>query len=287
MPTGTTKLTNLINPQVMGDVVTGKLKEKIIVTPFAKIDDTLVGNAGDTITVPAFEYIGDAEDVAEGVECGVTILSSTSTNVKVKKAMKAIELTDEAVLSGYGNPVGEGNSQLAKSIASKIDADAIDALIKAQMKSTSTAGAIISYNGVVDAIDLFDEEVASEKVIFINPKQLTQLRKDEEFKSIEKYGNNVMFSGEVGMIAGARVVPTRRVKAQAHVYNCPIIQLDTEEDTQDEAPALTIYLKRAVNLETERKTLGRKTIVSVDEMYAVAVSNQSKVVVAQFKDIAG
>lgn len=44
---------------------------------------------------------------------------------ELKKAMKAVELTDEVVLSGYG-PVGEANNQIAKAIALKVDNDAMD-----------------------------------------------------------------------------------------------------------------------------------------------------------------
>ena len=44
-----------------------------------------------------------------------------------------------------------------------------------------------------------------------------------------------------------------------------------------------IYIKRNVNVETERKSLKRTTEVSVDEMYAVSVSNDSKLVLAKFK----
>ena len=47
-----TKLTNLINPQVMAQMVSAKLPKKIRFTPFAAIDNTLVGRAGNTITVP-------------------------------------------------------------------------------------------------------------------------------------------------------------------------------------------------------------------------------------------
>ena len=49
-----TKLENLINPEVMADIISGKIENKIVVTPFAKVDRTLVGKAGDTITVPQF-----------------------------------------------------------------------------------------------------------------------------------------------------------------------------------------------------------------------------------------
>lgn len=127
MPNQTTKIADLINPQVMADMISAKVEKKIIVAPFAKVDTSLVGVPGNTITVPKYGYIGDAEDIAEGVACGTVKLSTGTTTATVKKAMKAVELTDEAVLSGYGNPVGETNNQLAKAIASKVDNDALDA----------------------------------------------------------------------------------------------------------------------------------------------------------------
>ena len=114
MATGTTKLAQLIDPEVMAPMISAKIENAIVATPFAKIDNTLVGKAGDTITIPKYEYIGDAEDLAEGVTADKTKLTTTSAPFTVKKAVKQVELTDEAVLSGYGNPVGETNSQLAK-----------------------------------------------------------------------------------------------------------------------------------------------------------------------------
>jgi len=47
------------------------------------------------------------------------------------------------------------------------------------------AGAAIAYAGIVNTVDLFEEEVQSEKVIFIHPKQVTQLRLDSNFISAD------------------------------------------------------------------------------------------------------
>ena len=109
-----TRIQDLINPQVMADMISAKVAKKIVVSPFAKIDNTLQGQAGDTITVPAFAYIGDAVDVSEGNSVDATRLTASSTSFGIKKAMKAVTLTDEAVLSGYGNPVGEATGQLPR-----------------------------------------------------------------------------------------------------------------------------------------------------------------------------
>ncbi len=279
-----TKIADLINPEVMADMISAKVEQKIVVAPFAKVDTSLAGVPGNTITVPKYGYIGDAEDIAEGVACGTVKLQTGTTTATVKKAMKAVELTDEAVLSGYGNPVGETNNQLAKAIASKVDNDALEALMDATLVFDGSAK-IISYEQIVDAIDLFDEEVNSDKVIFINPKQVTQLRKDSNFISADKYPNNVVMSGEIGMIANCRVVPSKKVTldSASAFYQCPIIKLNNDTDSEDDAAALTVYLKRDTTVETERDTLARKTDISVDKHYTVALSNESKVVIAKFK----
>ena len=285
MANQTTMIADLINPEVMADMISAKVEKKMVVTPFAKIDTTLVGRAGDTITVPQYKYIGDAEDIAEGIACETVKLETSTTQAKVKKAMKAVEITDEAVLSGYGNPVGQSNEQLAKSIASKCDNDALEALTdeeNVQLIALDGTTAI-GYAGIVDAIDYFNEEVQSEKAMFVNPKQVSQLRKDADFISADKYNNDVVMKGEIGLIAGTRIVPSRKVVAKDGVYYCPIIKLNNDAESEDDAAAITIYLKRDTNVETERNTLARKTIVSVDKHYTAVVSNQAKVVLAKFK----
>ncbi len=295
----TTKLANLIDPEEMGDLVSARIPKKLRVAPFAKVDDTLAGVPGDTITVPAYAYIGDAADVAEGEEVTIEKMTTSTRKATVKKAMKGVSLTDEAVLSGYGNPVGEANTQLAMAIAAKIDNDCMDALQTATLSYDGSAGAI-SYNGIVEALDLFEEEQGCDKVLFIHPKQLTALRKDADFLSADKYQAGLMLTGEVGMIAGCRIVPSKKVPLVevggtegdeegepgtpgVECYACPIVKLEGDPETEDEVPALTIYRKREVNVETERKPKIRTTEITADEFYVAVLSNEAKVVLAKFK----
>lgn len=280
-----TKIANLVNPEVMGDMIAAKLPKKLQVIPFATIDRTLVGVPGDTITVPSYTYIGDAEDVNEGVEAGVVVLGTSTKKATIKKAMKAVELTDEAILSGYGDPVGNAENQLALSVASKIDSDALEALLKTNTRKHDSKTKAISYEVIVDAIDLFEEEVNTEKVMFVNPKQVTTLRKDPNFISADKYPNQVVMTGEIGSIANTRIVPTKKVALDttSAFYTCPIIKLTHDDETEKDTPALTVYLKRDPNVEVDRKSLKRSTEISIDEFYTVAVSDDSKVVLAEIK----
>ena len=85
------------------------------------------------------------------------------------------------------------------------------------------------------------------------------------------------------MIANCRVVPSKKVPLNSGVYACPIVKLNNDAEAEEDAAALTIYLKRDTNVETDRVSLARKTDISVDKHYAVALTNDSKVVLAKFK----
>ena len=50
----TTQFSNMINPEVMAEMISAKVAKKISVIPFAKVDTTLQGQAGNTITIPVF-----------------------------------------------------------------------------------------------------------------------------------------------------------------------------------------------------------------------------------------
>lgn len=49
-----TLLTNLVNPQVLADFIDKKLVDAIRLSPLAVVDNTLVGRAGDTLTLPSY-----------------------------------------------------------------------------------------------------------------------------------------------------------------------------------------------------------------------------------------
>ena len=286
MATVTTKLSNMINPEVMAEMMSAKVAKKVAVMPFAKVDSTLQGQAGNTITIPVFGYIGDAANVAEGESIGASALTTTHKQFTIKKVAKGVDITDEAILSGYGDPVGEANKQLAMSIAQKIDQDAIDALYGASLKYNGVANKI-SYAGIVDAIDVFEEEYNTEKIIFIHPKQVSQLRKDTDFTSADKYvnGDYIAFNGEIGKIANARVVVSKRIKESEDTngYVNPIVKISYDSETEQDTSALTIFLKKGIMVETSRDIDKQINMIRASEHYICALTDQSKVVLATFK----
>lgn len=263
-----TQLTNMINPEVMADMISAQLTKKIRFAPLATIDTTLEGQPGNSITVPKFAYIGDAEDVAEGIAIGTTVLSATTDSTPViKKAGKAVEISDEAVLSGYGDPIGEAQSQLSKSVVNKIDNDCLAQLGTAPLAYDGSAK-VIDYETVVNAVDLFEEEDDEPRVLFIHSKQKTQLRKDPNFIRASDLGDKVLITGTIGEIAGCQVVVSNKITDDTLKYENYIVK----------SGALTIYLKRKVNIEDDRDILKKTTVIVVDEHYVAHLSDDSKVV---------
>ena len=83
-----TKLGDIINPQVMGDMIEAKITALCKLTPYARVDTTLQGTAGDTKTVPSWNYVGDAEnfDPELGEEMQTSKLTASSTTFTIKCA---------------------------------------------------------------------------------------------------------------------------------------------------------------------------------------------------------
>lgn len=282
-----TTMTNVINPEVMGSMIDAKIEAMLKLTPYAKLDTSLQGVAGDTKTVPSWNYIGDAVDVAEGAEVDLTAMTAGTKTFTIKKAMKSVGISQEAVNSGLGNPIGQAEAQLAKSIAGKVDNDVLAATLTSTVIS-GDGSTKISYAGIVDAVGMFDEEEITDKVMFVAPEQISTLRKDADFISADKYDNKVMMSGEIGMVAGARIVPSKKIKVdESGIYTCPVIKLEPAnaetEYTEDELPAVTIFIKKDTQTDAEWKPRSQTHEITTAKYYGVALTNEAKVVLAKFK----
>lgn len=286
-----TKLENIINPQVMGNFISAKLQAVCKLTPYAKVDTTLQGVPGDTKTVPCWNYIGDAEDydAESGKEIETVKLTASTKNFTIKCAMKSVGIFQKAINSGFGDPVGQANIQLVKSMAQKIDNDLMDCCYEAT--TVVKHDGVICYNGIVDASTKFgDEENDIEKVMFINPNQEADLLKDPSFLSADKFEAGVAVRGSIGKIAGAWIKKSKKVKLVEGKYRCPIIKLEPDspetEETEEELPALTIFLKEDVQVDHEWFPKKQRHDITASEYYGTALTNDSKVVIAEFDEVA-
>lgn len=254
-----TKLENLVNPQVLADMISAELEKKIALAPLAEIDRELVGRAGNTLTMPKYGYIGDAKDVAEGTDIEISQMSTSTTEVTIKKAGKGVEITDEAALSGYGDPVGEARKQLTMSIANKVDNDLFEALAGATLTSTATGG--IKVADIFTARAKFGENVNEPAVLVIPSDYYAGLATD--IVGLENT-DRVLIGGVVGKVAGVQVYVSNKVTTgTAYLLR---------------TGALGIALKRDVQVETDRDIIAKLTVITADEHYVAYLKDESKAV---------
>lgn len=282
-----TKTTTLVNgdvfdPQVVSDMINAKVEKKAVMTGYIKVDNTLEGVAGSKVTVPKWGYIGAAEDLEEGQPIDTTKMAFTTAEYGIKKIGKGVKLTDEAQLSGYGNPMGTATAQIALSISEKLDNDRVDVLYDSKNVFDGTAS-VIKYSAIVDGVDMFNEEEDSKKVLLIHSKQKTQLRKDPDFIATDKIGPELLTNGAIGRIAGCDVVVSNKVKCEEGVYYNPIIKLNNDAETEDDMPAVTYFLKRGNLVEHDREAGVADNIICT--AYGMpALTNEAKVVILKTKE---
>ena len=259
-----TFLKDMVDPQVMADMISAELENLIRFAPLARIDNTLVGRPGSTITVPCFKYIGDATDVAEGEPIEIALLETDTENFTIKKAGRGIEITDEAILSGLGDPLGEGIRQLGLAIANKIDNDVLNALSTTSL--VYSAGTAWDLDTVSDAMDIFADEDDEPMVLILNPKDASALRKAvaNDWERPSDLGDQIVVSGTYGGVLGAQVVRSNKL----------------EEGTGYlvKAGALAIYMKRNVMVEADRDIIHKTTVVTADEHYGAHLYDESKAI---------
>ena len=251
----------LINPEVMADAISAQLPNAIRFAPFARIDNTLEGQAGDTITRPRYGYVGPADDLDELVPMDPTQMSMTTTQVTIKEAGKAIELTEKAILTNVSGTVGEAENQLMLSMADKLDMDYIETLRSATL---SYEGAPDTPASVIDAVDVFDDEDAGDYILFINNKDYTIL-----VKSLFGLGNDAatqaITKGEVSELVGVKDIVKSRRLARGEAF------------LQKQGAVEIVYKKRP-EVNRDGDILARTVVLAGNTFYTTNLYNEAGVV---------
>lgn len=277
-----TRAQDLVVPEVWADAIGPRILGKAVLAPLAELDDTLVGQPGDTINMTKYGYIGDAEDLSEGVAMETDRLVATDYPVTIKEVGKAVELTDKAVLTAIGNPNDQARQQIALSVSRKIDSDLRAA---AEYEHTNAGGGDpipttaplklsvngpLSWNVLTRAFALWGDEYDPSEVagILVHSAQAIQLMNDPNFLSADKFGPGaVIMRGQIGAIGTIPVITSDRATAVADV--------DPGAGTVPGAKAIllrkgaiALRYKRRPIVETDRDILRRTNIITTNAHYA-------------------
>lgn len=263
--TNGTYLANLFNPQVVGDRIEKKLFDYIRFAPLARVYNNLVGRPGSTVTLPFYNSIGAATAVAEGQDIPISQLTESTVSVTVSKYAKGVQITDEAVLSAYGDPIGEAVDQIAQSIGQAYDNAMLAAMGTSAAANMTTAAAALTADGIASALTLFGEDIDGDKVILVSPAGYETIRKANGWIPGTEVAANLIIRGTVGMIHGCQVVVSNKLIAANASY---IVK----------PGALAIYNKRDILVETDRDIINKSTVITADRHAAVYVLDKSKLI---------
>ena len=265
----TTKLANLIDPQVLATVIDKKLVDAIRFAPLAEVDSTLVGTPGSILTFPTWRYISAASDLTEASAISTVSLNASSASAQIKEIGKGVEISDSAILSGYGDPVEEIAKQLVLSIADKVDIDLLTVMAaqtSPMVYQNGSSSVALKVQDLSDALELFGEDIDGQKALLVSPKLYTAIRNTKDWCPASEYAADALVRGAVGQIFGCDVIVTNRLKATAA----------KDENAYIVKPgALRLVLKRDTLLETDRDILRRVNVFTATKHYVPYLYNAS------------
>lgn len=285
----TTTQANLITPDVWADAVGPNILGKAAIAPLADVDDQLVGQPGDSVNFPRWDYIGDADDLTENVAMTTSTMTMTDSKATIKEVGKAVELTDNATLAALGSPNNQAQVQIAVAVARKIDADlrAAAELVETGEDSKGNAKTWrplalpvadkpLSWSRLNRGLALLGDEYDPDEIaaIIVHSVQAAQLRDDPNFLSADKFGAGaVLLRGQIGSVGRMPVVVSdRATKLDLNGedgYNALILRKG----------ALALKYKRRPLVETDRDILKRTNIITTNAHYAVKRVDDRGVVV--------
>lgn len=261
-----TTLSGLVNPEVMADIIEKKLVDAMKFSPLATVDTTLEGRPGDTISLPSFQYIGDAATLAEGVSLTPAQLTASKVDVQIHKIAKGVQISDEAMLSGYGDPVGEAAMQIALAIASQEDNEMLSTLAGISGSMVHTTSADPNDTDITAALELFGEDIDGVKVAVVSPAVYTAMRGNSNtWIPASEVAANIAVRGIVGEFQGCQVIVSNKLKTSKNIY---IVK----------PGALRLFVKRGTVVETDRDILNFTTAITASKHFATYLYDASKAI---------
>ena len=243
------------------DILTTQINARSMMT----IDTSLTQNAGMVKTINTYTYTGTAEEVSAGSGNSTRgSIAYVGKDYTVKMVQQAFDYLDEDFMK---DPVivDFGIKGATSVMTNKMTSDFYSALATKNGASelvkgiTFAKGKALSYDVIVDAISELNLEDESKIFIVIPNAWKASLRKDADYKSAQM--GEVIYNGQVGTVCGIPVIATKALTDKAYVM--------TNE-------AVTLFLKKDVEVEQERDADKRKNSVYLRSCYVCALRDATK-----------
>ena len=243
------------------DILTTQINARSMMT----IDTSLTQNAGMVKTINTYTYTGTAEEVSAGsgnsTRGSIAYVGKDYTVKMVQQAfdyfaedfMKDPVIVDFGIKGATSVMTNKMTSDFYSALATKSGASELVTGI------TFAKGKALSYDVIVDAISELNLEDECKIFIVIPNAWRASLRKDADYKSAQM--GEVIYNGQVGTICGIPVIATKALTDKAYVMT---------------NGAVTLFLKKDVEVEQDRDADKRKNSVYLRDCYVCALTDATK-----------
>lgn len=226
---------------------------------YMTVDTALTQEAGMTKTVNVYTYDGEAEELAAGV--GNTsskrgTITYAGTDYTAKLVQQAFDYYDEDFMKDdtiVDNMLKGANAVMVNKMAADFVTEAKKATLDVECDT-------LGYDAIVDAISELNIEDESKCFVLIPNAWKAMIRKDADYKNARN--GEVIYSGQIGDVCGVPVIPTKALTDAAFVA--------TPE-------AITLFMKKDVEVEQERNADTRKNSVYLRAVYICALTDATKI----------
>lgn len=270
---------NVIVPDVYARLVNEKIAGNVIVAQSCKVLGDLKGKVGETLTMPKWTYIGDADDIEVGTPMEVTNMKQTSTTATIKMiAAKGISINDYDDAVELGDALNNASKQQGISIARKLDTDAIEEARKTVLQYKIAAKDTVTFDEMNAILGLYGDDCNADDFSFIaiHSKFVPSFLKMDGFvdatKTFTQEGSGIQLNNVLGYFRGIAVVTSDRLYDTTNQEGF-ILAIKKE--------SLGLIPKEVPFTEVARDASTRTNTIFTSQYYAMALINDAGVVLAQ------
>ena len=236
------------------DLLTTAINTRSLMT----IDNSLAAEAGMTKSVNTYVYDGEVEELGIGEgNSGKGEITYSSKDYVVKMNQQRFHYYDEDFMKD-NNIVDFQMKGANQQMVNKMTADFIGEVKKATLTHSA---ANFGYETIVDAIGKMNIEDESALYVVAPTAWKAELRKDDDYK-VARMGE-VVYSGQAATVSVLPVIYSNALTDAAYVMS---------------KEAITLYMKKDVEVEQERVQNERENIVYLRTAYVVALTDATKIV---------
>jgi N4-gp56 family major capsid protein len=261
-----------INPEVWNKQVLAFLEANLVVTPFAKEYNDLLGAPGDTLNVTINSAPLTASAVDESADVTISAYAATQVVFSPTEYAFAYQLSDKEARRAFYDVAMDMAKKIGYALALKRDNLAVT-LLQGNAGNTVVANNVVAsaiassdtidFDDVVKAATEIRKDQLIPKVLIISAAQIGDLSKSTLFATTLPQGGDstTVLGGKIGRIYGMDVFWTTQIAPTASRSKAIMLGVDQFGD-----PAFGLAKKSLPTIRSERHELGRYTdFVGVEE----------------------